>query len=143
MKEKIYLPKTFDEFKKLNFAQISVLWIRYFDSPPKNSIKAMIRSVWYKVQCDNMNLKIAKKNIARLNRYSQNPNKYIEKANKQKYHLREGTEIIKNYKGVEYKVKVLADNELFYDGQTYQTLSAVAKAICGSKVSGPDFFGFN
>ena len=51
-----------------------------------------------------------------------------------------GTRLIKNYKGKEYEVRVLAQGyEL--EGKIYKTLSGIAKKITGSKISGNLFFG--
>lgn len=50
-----------------------------------------------------------------------------------------GTSITKEYKGRTLEVRVLSDG-LEYDGQKYQSLSAVAKAITGSHCNGFRFF---
>jgi len=52
-----------------------------------------------------------------------------------------GTTIKREFKGVEHAVKVAVDG-FTYDGETYRTLTAVAKAITGyASISGPRFFG--
>lgn len=50
-----------------------------------------------------------------------------------------GGTITRDYKGKHIEVRVL-ENGLEYDGQTYKTLSAVAKAITGSHTNGYLFF---
>ena len=62
---------------------------------------------------------------------------------KTKYNLHVGTEIIKTFRNRQYKVLVADANDFIYDGKHYKSLSAVAKEICGIKVSGYDFFGLN
>lgn len=143
MKKKIYLPKSLKELKSLDEAQIGELWMRYFPEPPLMSCPRTLRALWYKIQCENHNLRIDQKHITRLNRYSTAPDKYIEKSYKAKYHLRSGLEILKKFKGREYRILVRSRREFVYDNQTYRTLSAVAKAIFNKKVSGYDFFGLN
>ena len=103
----------------------------------------MHRPLWYKIQCENMRLKLEQKYITKLNRYSLDPEKHIDVSNKSKYHIKIGSHIIKTYKGKLYKVTVQDKNAFEYDGEIYRTLSAVAKAICHKKVSGYDFFGLN
>ena len=65
------------------------------------------------------------------------------KVYKTKYNLYPGNEIIKTYRGRQYKVNIAEVNDFIYEGKHYKTLSAIAKEICGIKVSGYDFFGLN
>ena len=51
-----------------------------------------------------------------------------------------GTVITKEYKGANYKVKVL-EKGFEYNGKIYKTLSAIAKEITGSHWNGYLFFG--
>jgi Protein of unknown function (DUF2924) len=51
-----------------------------------------------------------------------------------------GTTLSRAYKGDDVRVKVL-DNGFEYEGETYKSLSAVAKSITGSHTSGYLFFG--
>jgi hypothetical protein len=101
------------------------------------------REIKYQKQCETSGLKIYPKNMAKLNLYSQNPEKYIECANKTKYQIKPGTQFVKNYKGQNYMVIAKSEDCFIYDGNEYKNLSAVAKVICGLKVSGNDFFGLN
>jgi hypothetical protein len=50
-----------------------------------------------------------------------------------------GTVLVRPYKGQTLQVRVLADG-FAYEGKTYRSLSAVAKAITGSHCSGHLFF---
>ena len=51
-----------------------------------------------------------------------------------------GTRLIREYQGVEHCVTVLADG-FEYQGRPYKSLSAVARAITGTRWNGPLFFG--
>ena len=51
-----------------------------------------------------------------------------------------GTRLIREWKGVEHAVTVLADG-YEYQGRRYKSLSAIARAITGTRWSGPAFFG--
>jgi hypothetical protein len=55
-------------------------------------------------------------------------------------HLRPGTVLARKYRGEMLEVRVLADGFAF-EGTTYSSLSAVAKAITGTHCSGHHFFG--
>jgi hypothetical protein len=51
-----------------------------------------------------------------------------------------GTVLIREWRGVSHRVTVL-DNAVVYRDRRYQSLSEVARAITGSRWSGPLFFG--
>ncbi len=51
-----------------------------------------------------------------------------------------GTRLIREWQGIEHCVTVLTDG-YEYDGRPYKSLSAIARAITGTRWSGPLFFG--
>jgi hypothetical protein len=51
-----------------------------------------------------------------------------------------GTRLIREWQGVEQVVTVLADG-FDYQGRPFKSLSAVARAITGTRWNGPQFFG--
>jgi hypothetical protein len=51
-----------------------------------------------------------------------------------------GTQLIREWRGVEHKVTVLVDG-FEWEGRRYKSLSAVARAITGTQWNGPLFFG--
>jgi Protein of unknown function (DUF2924) len=51
-----------------------------------------------------------------------------------------GTVLIREWRGVSHRVTVL-DHEVVYRDRRYKSLSEVARAITGSRWSGPLFFG--
>ena len=54
--------------------------------------------------------------------------------------LATGSRLVREWQGTTHQVAVL-DQGFAYAGQTYRSLSAVAKAITGTHWSGPLFFG--
>ena len=54
--------------------------------------------------------------------------------------LAPGTRLIREWNGKSYTVDVL-DTGFRHDGETYKSLSAVARKITGARWSGPRFFG--
>lgn len=52
-----------------------------------------------------------------------------------------GTELIRIYAGIEHRVLVLSDGEFKYAAKRYPSLSMIARAITGTRWSGPAFFG--
>lgn len=53
-----------------------------------------------------------------------------------------GTVLMREWRGVSHRVTVL-DNEVVYHDRRYKSLSEVARAITGSRWSGPRFFGLD
>jgi hypothetical protein len=51
-----------------------------------------------------------------------------------------GATLTRMYKGREITVKVQDDGTFLYEGQTFKSISAVAKHIVGYMISGPVFF---
>ena len=51
-----------------------------------------------------------------------------------------GTRLIREWQGIEHTVTVLADG-FEYQGRPFKSLSAVARAITGTRWNGPLFFG--
>jgi DUF2924 family protein len=51
-----------------------------------------------------------------------------------------GTRLVREYQGVEYVVTVLADGFEF-EGRPYRSLSAIARAVTGTRWNGWTFFG--
>ncbi|MDR6832602.1 MULTISPECIES: DUF2924 domain-containing protein [unclassified Sphingopyxis] len=55
--------------------------------------------------------------------------------------LGHGTQILREWGGQTHRVTVEAEGRYRYDGQTWSSLSAIARAITGARWSGPRFFG--
>ena len=103
--------------------------------------KAKLRPLWYAIQCELGRCKLPEKYITRLERYANNPDKYIERAHKTRYSLSVGTLLTKKYKGQIYQVTVKGEKEYEWEGKTYPNLTVIASAISKCHVSGPAFFG--
>ncbi len=55
-------------------------------------------------------------------------------------HQRPGTRLLREWQGVVHEVIVL-ESSVHYRGETWPSLSAVAREITGTRWSGPRFFG--
>jgi hypothetical protein len=54
--------------------------------------------------------------------------------------IKAGAILVRKWKGHSYRVTVL-DEGFAYDGQTYDSLSVIARQITGTRWNGPRFFG--
>ena len=85
--------------------------------------------------------KLAEKYITRLDKYASTPEKYIQRANKNKYSLAIGIILTKKYKRKMYQVTVKGEKEYEWENIIYSNLTVIAQKITRSHVSGPNFFG--
>lgn len=133
------LPKTLDRLRELGHREQARLWARYVPHPYKRQLRAL----WYYINCENTGTRILPKYMVKIRKYMDNPDACMQKAYKRKYNLTPGAEIVKTFRGLEFRVTVADNGDFLYAGKTYRTLSAVAREICGKKVSGYDFFGLD
>ena len=141
MKQKINienLPESVAALKASSPEKLRELWKQFFLTG-----RPQIKPLWWKIQCERTGASIEQKHITRLNAYAENPDKCVERANNTKYHLKPGTQLFKKFKDKEHNVLVVTPEQFSYNGEMYKSLSAIATLICGHKVSGYDFFGFN
>ena len=64
----------------------------------------------------------------------------LEKAVAVRPTQKEGTRLIREWHGTEHVVDVI-DGVYHWNGQTWQSLSVIAREITGTRWSGPRFFG--
>lgn len=140
MKNKCYLPKSLEELKGLSDEKLQFYWEVFYTYPLRGR-KAKLRPLWYAIQCELGRCKLAEKYRMRLNKYATNPEKYIQRAIKQKYSLAIGTVLTRHYKGKTYQVTVKGETLYEWEGRIYPTLTAIANEIVGGHISGPMFFG--
>ena len=52
-----------------------------------------------------------------------------------------GTKLFRVYRGTQYEVTIVRDKEFVFNGETYKSLSAIARKITGMRWNGKQFFG--
>ena len=111
------------------------LWIKLYDSrpPPRLSQTFLRRIIAFELQAQASGPlpAVAKTQLARLATGKTAASKPV---------LKSGGRYLREWNGVTHVVDV-TDHGHLYKGQTYQSLSAVARAITGAHWSGPRFFG--
>ena len=140
MRNKCHLPKSLEELKGLSDEQLQFYWDIFYRYPLRGR-KSKYRPLWYAIQCELYSCKLADKYITRLDKYASNPEKYIQRANKNKYSLAIGTILTKKYKGKIYQVTVKGEKEYEWNCNIYPNLTVIAQRITRGHVSGPNFFG--
>lgn len=137
MSYKDSLPKTMEELKAMSFDERAQLWAKY----SQYSFKRQMRSLWYYIQCDRLNLLIEPKYLLKIRKFKNNPEQCMEHARKNKYHFVPGTIITRYFKGIKHEVLVNDDDTFTYNSEKYKSLSAISSKITGAKTSGNFFFG--
>lgn len=130
------------EYASLNAMEIKDLlkeWDRYFDRPPQshNNKTYLINQIIYRIQ-ELTYGGLTKRTIDRLESLAES--NAVDQRKTDPSRLAVGTRLVREVKGVEHHVRVMADG-YEYQGAKYRSLSGVAFAITGTRWNGNEFFG--
>jgi hypothetical protein len=115
-------------------------WTALFGAEPSLSFgrALLLRAIAYRLQEKaSPSLKPATRRV--LDRIADNRSSDAPQSMQQR-RASAGTVLIRQWRGVSHRVTVL-DTDVVYRGRHYKSLSEVARAITGSRWSGPLFFG--
>ena len=130
--------KRIAKLQKMEFSELKELWLELFEkeAPPFN--RAFLEGrLAYRLQ-----------EIA-FGGLSDEATERLKKLNETSVKVRRakastmpinGTILVREFKGVEYRVRVMADG-FDFNGIKYKSLTAVALKITGASWNGPEFFG--
>lgn len=128
--------------KKASTPELREQWIRYFDSEPPGYNRRFLESrIAYRIQELALGT-LSHQTVARLEALGEELDggkKTVRQASA-RGRLVTGTQVVREYQGVEYRVTVLEDG-FEYAGKPYRSLSAIARAITGTRWNGLVFFG--
>ena len=128
--------------KDTSTADLRTLWGKLFDTdPPRQNRRFLESRLAYRIQeLEYGGLKPA--TIERLEALGKelSGGKVALRRIRTDQHPISGTRLIREYQGVEHCVTVL-DNGFEYQGRPYKSLSAIARAITGTRWNGWVFFG--
>ena len=110
-------------------ALLSQQWTALFNRPPprKSSTEFLRQAVGWQVQTQKLG------GLDSFSRKALNSGKVSSV-------LTPGTKLIRQWQNASYQVTVVGER-FEYDGKTYRSLSAIAKAITGTSWNGRVFFG--
>ena len=137
-KQDLSVIKQVMDLQNKSLREFDKLWAKMFDHPPAiASREYMISKLAYRIQelayggiddATENKIKAAAKEISKT-----------KKAPTRKFCPMIGTKIVKEYKGANHEVFVIPDG-FSYCGEVYNSLSAVAGKITGTKWNGVKFF---
>ena len=128
--------------KTMPAPDLQARWRELFDTePPRRNRGYLVSRIAYRLQ-ELEHGGLAPATIARLEGLGESLDGGDEKVRKRRVDDRPvaGTRLIREYQGVEHCVTVLVDG-FEYQGRPYRSLSAIARAITGTRWNGPLFFG--
>jgi hypothetical protein len=118
--------------ERLDLEGLRAEWRRRYGPPPKVRSPELVRlSLAWRIQSEAL----GGLDVVTRRRLRQSPG-----APARSDHLGVGARITREWRGVIHEVDRVADG-FRWNGTTYSSLSAVAKAISGVKRNGPQFFG--
>lgn len=128
--------------KKASTTELRDLWTRYFDSEAPGYNRRFLESrIAYRIQELALGT-LSRQTVARLEALGEDLDggKKAVREVSVRGRLVTGTQIVREYQGAEHRVTVLEDG-FEYAGKPYRSLSAIARAITGTRWNGLVFFG--
>jgi hypothetical protein len=125
----------------LGLPELRTEWRRLYRKPPPHRLSRdlLIRGVAYKIQ-EAVHGGLTKPTLRRLRILSDQSASGAGSKLERQAAFKPGTTLLREWNGTTHEVQVLADG-FEWRGQTYASLSKIAKAITGAHWSGPRFFG--
>ena len=131
------------DMSRLPIADIWALWDRYFSSRPMNPNRAFLESrIAYKLQEEAFGA-LSTTTRQRLEAIGAKHSQIKLRARPRDFHFAPGMVLLREWGEREHKVTVTAEGLFEYEGKTFKSLTAVARAITGTHWSGPLFFGLS
>lgn len=128
------------DLSELSQAQLTEEWAHRIGAPTPNISPDLLRlGLGYELQKRRLG-GLSRESQTLLRRYAKASSPVPEAATSAPRKLTPGTRLVRDWHGEGHIVTVL-EKGFEYNGKTWRSLSAVAKAITGSHWNGPRFFG--
>jgi hypothetical protein len=129
-----------DRLRTMRIVELRALWRAKFKSDPPKAFgpDLLRRSLAYRIQeaayggFDPATARLLKQ---LMTQYAKMPGKIVMPRR-----IKPGAILVREWKGESHRVTVLADGYA-YQGDTYKSLSVIARLITGTRWNGPRFFG--
>ncbi len=122
-------------------SELWVMWDRYFSRRPDYPNRTHVESrLAYKIQEEAFG-GLAPETRKRLEAIGAKHSKIKLRAKPREFDFAPGTVLLREWGERDHRVTVNADGRFEYEGNTFKSLTAVARHITGTHWSGPMFFG--
>jgi len=131
-----------EKLSKLGALDLRAEWARVYraTAPRHISRDLLLRGIAYRLQ-ERMYGGLKPSTFKRLKQIAETSEKESERRSPAGA-LRPGVRLLREWKGQTHIVEVLPKG-FAWNGETYRSLSAIARTITGTQWSGPDFFGLH
>jgi hypothetical protein len=136
------LDEIVESLMKMPLPELRAQWAKWHPGvllPNGLSRDLLVRSVAWTMQAQDCE-KAVRKTLQELDRLAEQFSKCGELDLEREVRLKPGTCLVRDWRGRTYRVEVLKDGFLL-DDRRYASLSHVARAVTGTRWSGPRFFG--
>lgn len=125
----------------LTMSQLWVMWDRHFPHRPDHANRMYVEAhLAYTLQADALG-GLSNKTRKQLEAIGAAHSKIKQRAKPMRFDFAPGTVLVREWRGRDHRVTVTVDGRFEYDGQVFNSLTAVARDISGTHWSGPMFFG--
>jgi len=126
-----------EALRLMKLAELKIEWRRVYHTPPPASYTAdlLMRGIAYKLQ-----EKVHGKLLLQSRKYLENFDRDCDETPKPSNGSKPGTCFVRSWKGRTWTV-MATDRGYECEGETYRSLSAIARMITGARWNGPRFFG--
>lgn len=129
------------DLSQMSMAELWPIWDRYFPRRPDYPNRTHVESrIAYKLQ-EEVFGGLAPETKQRLEAIGAKHSKIKLRAKPREFNFAPGTVILREWGEREHRVTVTAEGLFEYEGNTFKSLTAVARHITGTHWSGPLFFG--
>ena len=135
------LPADLAALQELALDELKERWLDYFDSPcpARISRNFLLRALAYQMQKQALG-GLDRVTRRRLDRAAKDLVAGRSPRTPAQTRIMPGTRLLREWQGVVHEVIVL-ESSVHYRGESWPSLSAVAREITGARWSGPRFFG--
>lgn len=129
---RLTLEAQLDELDAMSAAELKAQWRRVYTCPPPHTRGLMLLALGYDLQCKAMGkMSASTRGVLRSAEYG--PSRLTP--------VPTGARLMRSWNGQTYVVETAEDDTIRWNNREWRSLSEVARAITGTRWSGPAFFG--
>jgi Protein of unknown function (DUF2924) len=121
-----------DALEAMSQAELKVQWRRVHTCPPPNSLGLLLLALAYDIQSKAIGkMPVSTRNVLRSAQHGASRSTPVPT----------GARLMRSWNGQTYVVETAEDGIIRWNDREWRSLSEVARAITGTRWSGPAFFG--
>lgn len=129
---RLTLEAQLDALETMSTAKLKAQWQRVYTCPPPHTRGLLLLALAFDLQCKVMGkMPSAARSVLRNAEHSASRSKPVPS----------GARLMRSWNGQTYVVETAEDGTIRWNNREWRSLSEVARAITGTRWSGPAFFG--